>query len=619
MTTGRMTTVEQAQPRTMQEAVTSERDVDLVPIGSLPRSASSRGECTPGSCGRSASASRWCRFAKRLSTRRSPDRTRCWSCRWPRASTTTASGPVSASRSASSTSTSTHSTSPAPTARASFGKWERRSSAGRSATRSSCTATKRAANARRATATTRWDATARRSGATRRRTGASRSSRWRSRSSSCQRAPDMTLGEVGELRARSLHRVPHARRPREPQAGRDRARLGRSGGARHLRLSDLENARRDPDRRRIEPGEGGAGAAVRSCGDVEPERFPRPRMRPERDAGAKEDAPRGDQGFRQGLHEGRGDTTRARRRASSTPGERRSRRASSWRAPMGRIVICAATSGFDLTFDVRHLWMRQKQILGSHFAHAEECWRANELVLKGTIKPSMTEVYAYPDIPRAHDDMLHNRHMGKLSCLVSSPRAGYRTLSESLTAGPRLMTSGTSTACRPPSAAASTTCRTHDQPLARRGILDAESRISSPRVSRADGPPHLPGDRLEVRRERGDPERGQPRHARPRGLHPPGQRGKLAAGARQRHSRVQQPRLGTAPALLPPARPRARSPRTRTSRSSSPLPGATSTASSSRRPRARTRFVASTRRSRRSSASTACPRAGSASRCSSRA
>ncbi len=99
-------------------------------------------------------------------------------------------------------------------------------------------------------------------------------------------------------------------------------------------------------------------------------------------------------------------------------------------AKMGRIVICAATSGFDLHFDVRHLWMRQKSIIGSHFAHAEQCWRANELVLKGTIKPCMTELYTYKDIPKAHEDMANNRHMGKLSCLVSAPRPGLKTLSE---------------------------------------------------------------------------------------------------------------------------------------------------------------------------------------------
>src|SRR5689334_7528645 len=42
----------------------------------------------------------------------------------------------------------------------------------------------------------------------------------------------------------------------------------------------------------------------------------------------------------------------------------------------GRIVICGATTGFDLHFDVRHLWMHQKSIIGSHFAHAGQCHAA---------------------------------------------------------------------------------------------------------------------------------------------------------------------------------------------------------------------------------------------------
>ena len=38
--------------------------------------------------------------------------------------------------------------------------------------------------------------------------------------------------------------------------------------------------------------------------------------------------------------------------------------------PFGTVVICGATSGYTLDFDVRYLWMRQKRILGSHFANA---------------------------------------------------------------------------------------------------------------------------------------------------------------------------------------------------------------------------------------------------------
>ena len=48
--------------------------------------------------------------------------------------------------------------------------------------------------------------------------------------------------------------------------------------------------------------------------------------------------------------------------------------------PFGKVVICGATSGYNLDFDVRYLWMRQKQIIGSHFANAWEATKANELI-----------------------------------------------------------------------------------------------------------------------------------------------------------------------------------------------------------------------------------------------
>src|SRR4051794_22348429 len=51
--------------------------------------------------------------------------------------------------------------------------------------------------------------------------------------------------------------------------------------------------------------------------------------------------------------------------------------------PFGKVVICGATSGYNLDFDVRYLWMRQKQIIGSHFANAWECNLANKLIETG--------------------------------------------------------------------------------------------------------------------------------------------------------------------------------------------------------------------------------------------
>jgi crotonyl-CoA carboxylase/reductase len=87
----------------------------------------------------------------------------------------------------------------------------------------------------------------------------------------------------------------------------------------------------------------------------------------------------------------------------------------------GKIVICGATSGFKLEFDVRYLWMRQKEILGSHFANAYQAERANELVMTGKIKPVLDQVFDFVDTPLAHQLMKENKHKGKLGIRIQAP------------------------------------------------------------------------------------------------------------------------------------------------------------------------------------------------------
>ncbi len=86
----------------------------------------------------------------------------------------------------------------------------------------------------------------------------------------------------------------------------------------------------------------------------------------------------------------------------------------------GKIVICGATSGFDLQFDVRHLWMRQKSILGSHFANAYQAERANELVISGKIRPVLDQVFDFTETAAAHQLMLENKHKGKLGIRIQA-------------------------------------------------------------------------------------------------------------------------------------------------------------------------------------------------------
>ena len=88
--------------------------------------------------------------------------------------------------------------------------------------------------------------------------------------------------------------------------------------------------------------------------------------------------------------------------------------------PFGKVVICGATSGYTLDFDVRYLWMRQKQIIGSHFANAYECMRANQLMAEGKVRPVLWQTMEFDGVPGAHQLLHENKHLGKISILVGA-------------------------------------------------------------------------------------------------------------------------------------------------------------------------------------------------------
>ncbi len=92
--------------------------------------------------------------------------------------------------------------------------------------------------------------------------------------------------------------------------------------------------------------------------------------------------------------------------------------------PFGKVVICGATSGFQLDFDVRYLWMRQKQIIGSHFANAYECNKANELIEQGKIRPVLWKTLPFEGVAEAHQLMRDNKHQGKIAILVGAEAEG---------------------------------------------------------------------------------------------------------------------------------------------------------------------------------------------------
>jgi crotonyl-CoA carboxylase/reductase len=92
--------------------------------------------------------------------------------------------------------------------------------------------------------------------------------------------------------------------------------------------------------------------------------------------------------------------------------------------PFGTVVICAGTTGYELDFDVRYLWMKQKRIVGSHFANAYECHKANELIEAGDIRPVLWRTLGFDQVAEAHQLMKDNQHLGKIAILVGAESEG---------------------------------------------------------------------------------------------------------------------------------------------------------------------------------------------------
>ncbi len=90
----------------------------------------------------------------------------------------------------------------------------------------------------------------------------------------------------------------------------------------------------------------------------------------------------------------------------------------------GAIVTCAATSGYMIEYDNRHLWMKLKRIVSSHFANYQEAWSMNRLIDRGAIQPILSEVFALEDVGEATRQVHQNRHEGKLGVLCLAPEEG---------------------------------------------------------------------------------------------------------------------------------------------------------------------------------------------------
>ncbi|MFL6204474.1 MAG: crotonyl-CoA carboxylase/reductase [Acidimicrobiales bacterium] len=90
----------------------------------------------------------------------------------------------------------------------------------------------------------------------------------------------------------------------------------------------------------------------------------------------------------------------------------------------GTVVTCAATSGYMIEYDNRHLWMKLKRIISSHFANYREAWDMNQLISRGAIQPVMSACYDLEQVGDAALLVHQNKAEGKLAVRCLAPAEG---------------------------------------------------------------------------------------------------------------------------------------------------------------------------------------------------
>ncbi|MCP4962769.1 MAG: crotonyl-CoA carboxylase/reductase, partial [Actinomycetia bacterium] len=74
----------------------------------------------------------------------------------------------------------------------------------------------------------------------------------------------------------------------------------------------------------------------------------------------------------------------------------------------GMIVICAGTSGYNVTMDLRYHGMRQKRFQGSHLSNDQQAADVTQLVADGIIDPCLSRTFSFDEIGTAHQLMHEN-------------------------------------------------------------------------------------------------------------------------------------------------------------------------------------------------------------------
>jgi NADPH:quinone reductase-like Zn-dependent oxidoreductase len=82
--------------------------------------------------------------------------------------------------------------------------------------------------------------------------------------------------------------------------------------------------------------------------------------------------------------------------------------------PGGTIVTCGATTGGEVTFDIRSLFFRQLSFLGSFMGSVGELHDVLKHVFAGRLKPIVDRSFPLREAAAAHEYLASSKMFGKV-------------------------------------------------------------------------------------------------------------------------------------------------------------------------------------------------------------
>jgi NADPH:quinone reductase-like Zn-dependent oxidoreductase len=80
----------------------------------------------------------------------------------------------------------------------------------------------------------------------------------------------------------------------------------------------------------------------------------------------------------------------------------------------GRLVTCGATTGYDVSVDLRHLFAKQISLLGSYMGSKHELMTVLNFVRQGLLKPVVSDVFPLAEAAGAQSLIENRDHFGKV-------------------------------------------------------------------------------------------------------------------------------------------------------------------------------------------------------------